>query len=90
MPWQSPAAGGDFDAMLARNGVEVFEINHQRRAITLLKSGWALRRLARNWGARRHPLPYGNQHSPGLAGLQACQHPAGRDRSQTSLRRVRR
>jgi glycosyltransferase involved in cell wall biosynthesis len=45
------SGGGDFDALLARNGVETFAIDHRREAVTLLKSAWALRRLVRSWGA---------------------------------------
>lgn len=45
------SGGGDFDALLARNGVETFTIDHRREAVTLLKSAWALRRLVRSWGA---------------------------------------
>lgn len=42
---------GDFDALLIRNGVEVFTIDHRRKAATLLRSAWALRRLASAFSA---------------------------------------
>lgn len=45
------SSGGDFDALLARNGVETFEIDHRRQAVRLLKSALALRRRVRAWGA---------------------------------------
>ncbi|MFC5505721.1 MULTISPECIES: glycosyltransferase family 4 protein [Hyphomicrobiales] len=45
------SGGGDFDALLASNGVETFRIDHHRKPATLLKSGWALRRLLRGWRA---------------------------------------
>jgi glycosyltransferase involved in cell wall biosynthesis len=45
------SSGGDFDALLARNGVKVFTIDHRRKAATLLRSAWALRRLVGRFGA---------------------------------------
>lgn len=45
------SGGGDFDALLARNGVEVFMIDHRRKAATLLRSAWALRRLVGTFSA---------------------------------------
>lgn len=44
------SGGGDFDALLARNGVATFRIDHHRKPAALLKSAWALRRLVRGWG----------------------------------------
>lgn len=43
------SGGGDFDALLRRHGVETFDIDHRRRAGTLLRSSLALRRLMRRW-----------------------------------------
>lgn len=45
------SGGGDFDALLVRNGVDVFTIDHRRKAATLLRSAWALRRLVRAFSA---------------------------------------
>ncbi|CAN7254924.1 glycosyltransferase family 4 protein [Bosea sp. LjRoot90] len=45
------SGGGDFDALLARNGVKVFTIDHRRKAATLLRSAWALRRLVGTFSA---------------------------------------
>lgn len=45
------SGGGDFDALLAANGVETAVIDHNRRPVQLLKSLVALYRLARNWRA---------------------------------------
>lgn len=45
------SGGGDFDALMAHNGVETFEISHRRQTVSLLKSAMALRRLVREWGA---------------------------------------
>src|SRR5258708_19982899 len=39
------SGGGDFDALLAANGVETMLISHQRRPATLLKSLNSLSRL---------------------------------------------
>jgi len=43
------SGGGDFDALLAANGVETMLISHQRRPATLLKSLNSLYRLVRKW-----------------------------------------
>jgi glycosyltransferase involved in cell wall biosynthesis len=43
------SGGGDFDALLASNGVESKLLNHDRRPSVLLKSLAALRRLERGW-----------------------------------------
>lgn len=43
------SGGGDFDTLLSQHGVEAFEISHERRPLTLLKSFWKLFSLARRW-----------------------------------------
>jgi glycosyltransferase involved in cell wall biosynthesis len=43
------SGGGDFDGLLARNRVETFLVDQQRKPLTVLKSLWALRRLIRDW-----------------------------------------
>lgn len=45
------SGGGDFDALLVRHGVKVFPIDHRRKAGTLLKSLWALRRVVGHFEA---------------------------------------
>ncbi|POF31092.1 glycosyltransferase family 4 protein [Roseibium marinum] len=43
------SGSGDFDDLLKRQGVERFEISHERRPFTLLKSLWKLFFLVRKW-----------------------------------------
>ncbi len=45
------SGGGDFDALLARNGIETFHIDHRRRLPDLTKAFLALRQRMRQWRA---------------------------------------
>ncbi|UZF91761.1 glycosyltransferase family 4 protein [Bosea sp. NBC_00550] len=45
------SGGGDFDDLLARNGIESFHIDHRRRASDLMRAFLALRRKMRLWRA---------------------------------------
>jgi len=45
------SGGGEFDALLAKNGVETIEISHRRAALDLARSLLSLRRHIRDWHA---------------------------------------
>src|SRR5437660_11574479 len=45
------SGGGDFDALLAANGVKSFLVSHERGVISLSKGLWNLSGVIRKWHA---------------------------------------
>lgn len=43
------SGGGDFDALLAKNNVEIFSVSHTRKALKLIKSSHVLHKIVKTW-----------------------------------------